>query len=253
MNIRNSLFAFCLVTLLLAGCEKSAPPNNTQSATSQQSPAQGQTPAPDANSAMNQQASPQTAPAETPAPAPVPPPAPPQPIVVPSGTSVPIILGQALSSKTSTAGEEFTGSLAKDISVDEAVAIPKGADVRGVVTKAQKQGTFKGQGDLAIRLTSIRVNGKSYPISSSTYAESVKGKGKRTGKVTGGGAIAGALIGGIAGGGKGAAIGAGVGAGAGLAVSGATGGENVNLAVESRVNFKLTQALTIEPPAPPAQ
>lgn len=166
---------------------------------------------------------------------------------------MPIILGQALGSRTATAGQEFTGSLAKDIAIDGVVAIPKGADVRGVVTKAQKQGTFKGQGDLAIMLTSIRVNGKSYPIGSSTYAESVKGKGKRTGKVTGGGAIAGALIGGIAGGGKGAAIGAGVGAGSGLAVSGATGGENVNLAVESRINFKLTQALTLDPVVATAQ
>ncbi len=63
MNIRNSLFAFCLVTLLISGCEKSAPPNNTQSATQQQSPASGQTPAPDANSAMNQQTPPQSTPA----------------------------------------------------------------------------------------------------------------------------------------------------------------------------------------------
>lgn len=139
--------------------------------------------------------------------------------------------------------------MARDVTVGGVVAIPKGADARGVITKAQKQGTFKGQGDLAIRLSSISVNGKSYPISSSTYAESVKGKGKRTGAVTGGGAVVGALIGGLAGGGKGAAIGAGVGGGSGLAVSGATGGDNVNLPAESRVNFKLTHALTIDPAA----
>jgi hypothetical protein len=78
----------------------------------------------------------------------------------------------------------------------------------------------------------------------------VKGKGKRTAAVTGGGAVVGALIGGLAGGGKGAAIGAGVGGGSGLAVSGATGGENVTLPVESRVTFKLTSPVTIDRPAP---
>ncbi len=136
--------------------------------------------------------------------------------------------------------------MATNISVNDEVAIPKGATVSGVVTKSKKQGTFKGQGDLAIRLTSVRVNGRSYPISTSTYAETVKGKGKRTGIVTGGAAAAGALIGGLAGGGKGAAIGAGVGGGGGLAVSGATGGENVNWPAETRITFKLTQSVTID-------
>jgi hypothetical protein len=228
MKLHKALFALSLAALLIAGCEKSAPTNRAQNATPQQSPA------PEANSAMSQQ---------TPAPAPEPP----KPIVVPAGTSLPIILSQSLSSKTSNAGEEFSGSLASAVSVDGAVAIPKGAEVRGVVTKSKKQGAFKGQGDLAIRLAGIRVNGRSYPISSSTYAESVKGKGKRSAVVTGGGAAVGALIGGLAGGGKGAAIGAGVGAGGGLAASGATGGENVVLSAESRVIFKLTESLTIDP------
>ncbi len=236
MKLHKVLFALSVAALLITGCEKSAPVNSAQNAAPQQSPAA----APGANAAMNQ-----SAPAQAPAPAPAP--EPPKPIVVPAGTSLPIILSQSLSSKTSNAGEEFSGSLASSLSVDGAVAIPKGAEVRGVITKAKKQGTFKGQGDLAIRLASIRVNGKSYPISSSTYAESVKGKGKRSAVVTGGGAAVGALIGGLAGGGKGAAIGAGVGAGGGLAASGATGGENVVLAAERRVTFKLTESLTINP------
>ncbi len=238
MKLHKALFALSLAALLIAGCEKSAPANSAQNATPQQSPAT----APDANSATSQ-----SAPVQTTAPTPAPVPEPPKSIVIPAGTSIPVILSQSLSSKTSNAGEEFSGSLASSVSVDAAVAIPKGAEVRGVITKAKKQGTFKGQGDLAIRLSTIRVNGKSYPISSSTYAESVKGKGKRTGVVTGGGAVVGALIGGLAGGGKGAAIGAGVGAGGGLAASGATGGDNVVLPAETRVNFKLTASLTIDP------
>ena len=234
MTTKKVLLTLSIAALLVVGCEKSAPPN---SATPQQtSPNDANAPAAGQSANQNQ--------AQAPAPEPVPEPA--KPLVVPAGTALPIILGQKLNSRVNNAGEEFAGTVASDILVDGEVAIPKGADVAGVITKSKKQGTFKGEADLAIRVSSLRVGGKSYPISTSTYAQSVKGKGKRTAVVTGGGAAIGALIGGLAGGGKGAAIGAGVGAGGGLAASGATGGENVTLPAESKVTFKLTQSVTIE-------
>jgi outer membrane lipoprotein SlyB len=111
---------------------------------------------------------------------------------------------------------------------------------------SKKQGTFKGEANLAVKLTRLEVHGKGYMIASSTYADTQKGKGKRTAVATGGGAAVGALIGGLAGGGKGAAIGAGLGAGGGLAVSGATGGKNVEFPAESRITFKLEDAVTID-------
>jgi hypothetical protein len=229
--MNKALLSLSFAAFLFAGCEKSAPTNSAENATPQQ--------APDPNAASQQ------APAvQAPPPAPIP--EPPKPIVVPAGAAIPIILGSTLNSRTNDAGEEFGGSVAADILVDGEVTIPKGAAVTGLITRSKKQGTFKGEADLAIRLSSIRVGDKSYPISSSTYARTVKGKGKRTGIMTGGAAAAGALIGGLAGGGKGAAIGAGVGAGGGLAASGATGGENVTLAAESRITFKLTESVTID-------
>jgi hypothetical protein len=243
MNTKKRLLALSISALLIAGCEKSAPNNSVQNATPQQAPA------PDANAANQQAPTPGGAGAAATTaqtPEPVPPPEPPKPFVVPAGTAIPIILRSTLNSRTNDAGEEFAATVAAPIMVDGEVAIPKGADVTGIITKSKKQGTFKGQADLAIRLSTLRIAGKSYPISTSTYAQSVKGKGKRTAVVTGGGAVVGALIGGLAGGGKGAAIGAGVGGGGGLAASGATGGENVTLAAESRVTFKLTESVTID-------
>lgn len=237
MNTKNVFLALSMAALMVAGCGTSTPPNNMQSATPQAG-------ANDANAPTGGQPATQP-PSQGPFSA-AKAPEPPKPLVVPEGTSLPIILGQTINSRVNNAGEEFAGTVASDIVVDGEVAIPKGANVSGVITRSKKQGTFKGEADLAIRLSSVRVGGKSYPISSSTYAQSVKGKGKRTAVVTGGGAAIGALIGGLAGGGKGAAIGAGVGAGGGLAASGATGGENVTLAAESRVTFKLTQSLTID-------
>jgi hypothetical protein len=241
MTTKKVLLALSIAALFIAGCEKSASPNSTQNSTPQQaSPNDSNAPG------TGQTASQSQTPMQAQTQAPEPTPEPPKPLVVPAGTALPIILSQRLSSHDNNAGEDFAGTLASDIVVDGEVAIPKGSAASGVITKSKKQGTFKGEADFAIELRSVRVGGKSYPISSSTYAASVKGKGKRTAVVTGGGAAVGALIGGLAGGGKGAAIGAGVGAGGGLAASGATGGENVNLAAESKVTFKLTQSLTID-------
>jgi len=169
-----------------------------------------------------------------------------KPLVVPAGTTIPVVLSTTISSKTSRPGDIFSASLAAPILVKGETAIPKGAEVEGVVEDAKKQGTFKGAASLAIKLTRVTVGGKGYLISTSTYAASEKGKGKRTAAVTGGGAAAGALIGGLAGGGKGAAIGAAVGGGGGLAVSGTTGGNNVVLPAETRLDFNLAQPLTID-------
>jgi hypothetical protein len=65
---------------------------------------------------------------------------------------------------------------------------------------------------------------------------------------TGVGAAAGAVIGAIAGGGKGAAIGAGAGAGAGATGAALTGERDVELPAETKVNFELSQPLTIQVP-----
>jgi hypothetical protein len=248
MNKGWAIYAVAAAVCLAAGCGKSdktanqtppaaaAPNSNTAANTpSTPTPTQPQattTPAPE--------------PMSEPAAAPVTPPQPPPPLVVASGTTIPVTLTTPISSYSNKPGDEFEGSVAASITVNGETAIPKGATVRGTVVEAKKQGKFKGEALLTIRLTHLTVNGKEYPISSSVYGGQEKGKGKRTAAVTGGSAAAGALIGGLAGGGKGAAIGAAVGGGGGLAVSGGTGGKNVNLPAETKINFKLTHSITID-------
>jgi hypothetical protein len=225
MKQKWASLAFLAALGLAAGCGKNNPASNTTTDNGQ--PGGGQ-------AATAQQA------------APTPPPPPPKPFVVPAGTEIPVILSSTINSRTATPGDEFEATVATDILVDNEAAIPKGSHVTGTVVNAKKQGTFKGQADLAIKLTRLEVRGKGYMIASSTYAGTQKGKGKRTAVATGGGAAVGALIGGLAGGGKGAAIGAGLGAGGGLAVSGATGGKNVEFPAESRITFTLAESVTIE-------
>jgi hypothetical protein len=168
-----------------------------------------------------------------------------QPLVVASGTAITVSLGSALGSKLSKTGDNFTGSVAKDVLVGSAVAIPQGANVSGTVTDAKALGRFAGGASLQIRLDSIEIKGANVAVQASAKSFSEKGKGKRTAVLAGGGAALGGIIGALAGGGKGAAIGAAAGAGAGTGGAAFTGNKDVVLPAESDVTFELAQSIEV--------
>ena len=174
---------------------------------------------------------------------------PPQPIVVPAGTVLVVTTSQALSSKTSQAGQTFLATLAQPVSVDGRPALPTGATLSGTVVTAKTKGKIKGEGELALALTSVSTKGQTYQIQTNVLSSTIKGKGKRTAATTGGGAAGGALIGGLAGGGKGAGIGALVGATAGFVGGAFTGNKQIEIPAESALSFTLTAPLTLPPPA----
>ena len=222
MSFGRGAILSILVVILSVGCSKPSQLANGN-------PAQN----PD-----NTQGSPNSG-AQQPAPAP-------SPITVPAGKVLTVRLAEELGSKISQPGQTFGGSLAKAVEVDGEVALPAGSGVHGVVVDAKPLGRFKGAALLELRLESIHVNGHQLPVETSMFAQTLKGKGKRTGEFVGGGAGLGALIGGLAGGGKGAAIGAAAGAGAGGAGSAFTGNKEIVLPAESAVAFTLKAPVKIE-------
>ena len=173
----------------------------------------------------------------------------PQPMVIPAGTVLVVTTNQALSSKTSQAGQAFLATLAQPVSVEGHTAFPRGATVGGTVVTAKTKGKIKGEGELALALTSIATTGQTYQIQTNVLSSTVKGKGKRTAATTGGGAAGGALIGGLAGGGKGAGIGALVGATAGFVGGAFTGNKQIEIPAESPLRFTLTEPLILPRPA----
>jgi hypothetical protein len=166
--------------------------------------------------------------------------------VIPAGTVITVVLDQALGSKSSHTGDSFSASVAAPVSVHGKVAVPKSAIAKGTVVEAKAKGKVKGEARLKLALTSITIDGNSYPISTSMTEHASKGKGKRTAATTGGGAAVGAIIGGIAGGGKGAAIGAGVGAGVGFVGGAMTGNQQIELPAETSLDFQLTKSVTLK-------
>jgi len=258
--MRSRVFSLVLGALLIAGlsgCSKKtetaqAPPADQAAQTAQPSPAGTPGSAPTAGQPGAMPAAPSAAaPAGQLAPAPAPvaeapaPPPPPPPLEVPAGTSLLVRLGSTLDTKTAQAGQPFNGTLARSVVVHNEVAIPAGAGVSGTVVDSKSPGKFKGEGVLSITLNAINVGGTPREIATSTFSQTVKGKGKRSAVAIGGGTGAGALIGGLAGGGKGAAIGALVGAGAGTAGAAFTGNKEVQIPAETVVTFRLANSITV--------
>jgi len=230
------------VLLAVGGCNKSNPnsnSSNTGGAPAANAPAGNSSAAnstgagaPASNNAQSQ---------------PAPPPAPP-PVMIPAGTLLTVTIDQTVSSKTNNNGDPFAASLAAPISVDGVTVLPTGTRAKGTVVQADSAGRVKGGALLALTLDSISVNGQPYSIQTSEFEETIKGRGKRTAIGAGGGAAFGAIVGGLAGGGKGAAIGALAGGGAGTAGTAFTGKRDITIPAETRLHFKLTAPLTVQPP-----
>jgi len=169
----------------------------------------------------------------------------PAPLVAPAGTEITVTVDQKLSSKTSQPGSAFLATVAQPVTVDGRTVIPKGSSVTGKVLRAKAKGKIKGEGELAITLTSVTIREKNYPLSVGSLDSTIKGKGKRTAVTTGGGAAGGALIGGLAGGGKGAGIGALVGAAGGLVGGAFTGNKQIEISAETPLTFTLSKAFSL--------
>lgn len=216
-SARFAMWVCSLAVVALCGCSSKTNPSSAGD---------------NSNPYGNQAAAPQQEQAPTP------------PIVVRAGTNIRVSIDQEVSSKDDP-GERVEASVAAPVAVDGTVVIPEGSKVTAEVTNAKSAGRFKGSAELGLTLTSVVIGGQKHTIHTSTYNEAGKGRGKRTAETTAVGAGAGALIGALAGRGKGAAIGAGAGGGAGLAGGALTGNREISIAAETKLDFKLTQALEI--------
>jgi hypothetical protein len=159
-------------------------------------------------------------------------------IEVPTGTHIPLVLHNAISTRTARPGDPVYFETSFPVMVDGRVAIPAGSYISGVVTEAKRPGRIHGRGQLMIRLNTMilpnaytvklnavpggsagtggneTVNSEGKIVGDSNKASDVGTVISTTAESTGIGAGVGAAAGHV---GEGAGIGAGIGAAAGLA------------------------------------
>jgi len=176
---------------------------------------------------------------------------------IPAGTQVSIRADEAIDSRNAYVGQRYAADVASDVTDSSGtVIIPRGTQAELILHDANDSynnnpntnNNANNNQNLVLDLDSVTVNGERYIVSTQdvTSAGSGIGANKKTGTYVGGGAVLGAIIGAVAGGGKGAAIGAAVGAGAGAGGVILTKGKNVNVPVETVLNFKLDQDLSLQ-------
>jgi len=169
-------------------------------------------------------------------------------IVLPSGTLINVRMIDSIDSGTDHVGQAFKASMASPVVVDGETVIPKGADVFVKLVDMKSAGNIRGTSELQVQLDRLFVDNKSYVVESNTFTQTGANQTTKTAKTVGIGTAIGAVLGGITGGKKGAVIGAGAGAGAGTAVEAATKGEQVRIASESAMTFRLESPIQVTLP-----
>jgi hypothetical protein len=165
---------------------------------------------------------------------------------------------QPLSSRYTKDGAAVLFTLSEDVVVDNVLVIPRGATIHGEVIQTKKAGVLAGSPELTLKLVSLDLGGRSYPLY--TYQFKVQGtsKTKPTETKVKGGAVIGAIVGGAFSGsakggstavGKaaGMATGAALGAGVGTMASAATPGPTVTIPAEAQMDFYLASPISVVP------
>ena len=165
-------------------------------------------------------------------------------VTVPSGTPIPIRVDAAITTETANVGDGWTGSVENPVIADGRVVIPAGSMVHGTVTEARP--ARKGdRATLGLGLSSVEINGHSYPLHGSTEPIVAGSTRARNIGAVAGGAAAGALVGHAIGGGKGTLIGGLLGGAAATGAVAKSKGYQVELKSGTSLTFTTNQSLAV--------
>jgi hypothetical protein len=186
----------------------------------------------------------------------------PETLLVPTGTRLPLILHNAITTHNAKPGDPVYLETLFPIVINDRILIPAGSYVQGEVTEAKRPGKIKGTGEIRLRLNTMilpngyTVNFNAIPTNAGagdnegTDAEGkIHGDSNKAGDVgtvvksTGAGAAIGAIA---AQSGAGAAIGAGAGAALGLATVLLTRGPELELPRGTTVDVILDRTVYLD-------
>jgi type IV secretion system protein VirB10 len=185
--------------------------------------------------------------------------------IVPAGTKIPIQLRQAVSTKNAQPGDPIYAQTTFPVVIDNAIMIPAGTYVKGVVDASKRAGRIKGKSELQFHLTTlIYPNGYTLDIAAAVDQvpgsdtshikepgtiehDSAKGQDLKTISQN---AATGAQIGAIAGASSGSLRGFGFGGLGGIAAGSLIGilarGDDVRFEIGSGVEVSLNRAMAVD-------
>jgi hypothetical protein len=180
-------------------------------------------------------------------------------VTVLEDTLIRVRTNAGLSTSMTRDGSPILFTLSEDVIVDNTLIIPRGATLHGSVVQSKRAGTLTGSPDLILKLVSLDLAGRTYPVYSYQFKVEGMSKTKPTETKIKGGAVVGAVVGGVFNGTAkgtstavsklaGAGAGAAVGAGLGTLVSASAPGPSVVIPAESQMDFYLASPISVLPP-----
>ena len=169
----------------------------------------------------------------------------PEPVTIPAGTELQLVLENELSSATSQVGDKVTARVSRATSPDGAIVLPGGTVLKGRVSRADAAGRVKGKSHLSVAFDRITVRGVEHRLDTTAIDVAGPDSHGRDAAIIGGSTVGGAIVGGILGGGSGAKKGAVVGAVGGTGAVLATKGKDVTLPSGSRWTVKVRDRFTL--------
>jgi hypothetical protein len=182
--------------------------------------------------------------------------APKAPVTVLEDTLIRVMTNESVNSKRAEQGTPVLFTVSEDVVIGDVLAIPRGSIVHGTVIRSKKAGVLTGSPELTLKLVSLNLGGRSYPLYTYQFKVTGTSKTKPTEAKALRGAYLGAAVGSISnprmgrtGAGRAASMGtdAGIGAGVGTLVSAATPGPGIWIPSESQVDFYLAAPVTVTP------
>ena len=180
-----------------------------------------------------------------------------QSIVLPFGTNAQLPVGTAITvrtidtidSKTGDTTRTYAASLDEPLVVDGVAVVPAKVSAVLQIIEIDQAGRLKGNTTLSLRIVALTINGKKVGLETSDVVSASSGKGKSTMRDGAIGGAAGCGIGAAAAGAVGCGVGGAVGTVSGVATS-VFIGKTVKIPPETRLTFKLSQAVWVPVPEP---
>ena len=191
-----------------------------------------------------------------------PPSASPQPLTIPAGTKVPVVLKHAISTRGSREGDAVYAETSFPVVANGRVLIPAGTYVQGRISHIQQAGRVKGRAEVLMHFTTL-IYPSGYTVLLPGAVQNAPGVDKtkikdeegtiRADSQTGekvatavGTAATGTVIGAATEGAKGAAIGAGIGGAVGTAIGLLTRGNDVKLDAGTTIEMVIQRDVPVD-------